>query len=93
MKSPRPLVPNIPEWSETATKVYDAFGLTEEQYWIEVKFTNKILQEKDQHDNTKGSLLHNFRVPGGQFECAIRVDYVTHVSDCSTILYDHIRSC
>ena len=52
LKSPRPLVPNIPEWSVTATKVYDAFGLTEEQYWMEVKFTNKILQEKDHHDKT-----------------------------------------
>ena len=68
LKSPRPLVPNIPEWSETAMKVYDAFGLTEEQYWIEVEFTNNILQEKDHHDQTTGSLHHEFRVLHGQIE-------------------------
>ena len=68
LKSPRPLVPNIPEWSETAKKVYDAFGLTEEQYWIEVEFTNNILQEKDHHDQTTGNLLHEFRVLGSQIE-------------------------
>ena len=39
-----PPSPDIPAWGGTAEKVYAAFGLTKDQYWEEVKFTEDTLQ-------------------------------------------------
>ena len=37
---------DMPIWGGTDQKVYDAFGLTKDQYWEEVKFTEETLQVK-----------------------------------------------
>ena len=36
--------PGMQPWGGNAEKVYGAFGLTKDQYWEEVKFTEKTLQ-------------------------------------------------
>ena len=43
-------------WGGSAEKVYGAFGLTEEQYWEEVKFTEETLQVR-KNKARKGSLV------------------------------------
>ena len=43
-------------WGGSAEKVYGAFGLTEEQYWEEVKFAEEILQVS-KNKARKGSLV------------------------------------
>ena len=39
-----PPSPDMQVWGGSAEKVYAAFGLTKDQYWEEVKFTEKTLQ-------------------------------------------------
>ena len=39
-----PPSPDMQPWGGSAEKVYGAFGLTEDQYWEEVKFTEETLQ-------------------------------------------------
>ena len=39
-----PPSPDMQPWGGSAEKVYGAFGLTKDQYWEEVKFTEKTLQ-------------------------------------------------
>ena len=39
-----PPSPDMQPWGGSAEKVYGAFGLTKDQYWEEVKFTEETLQ-------------------------------------------------
>jgi len=50
---------DIPIWGGTDQKVYDAFGLTKDQYWEEVKFTEETLQTYFDTNPETPILCHN----------------------------------